>query len=203
MGNGNLADDINTMAGIFAKPFASVFLSKSSGDLSSVQFHPNKVLHKIFWCWQQHGTRQSSSLSMQECAMELACSFPVFNMRSDFLSQSWKLSHIVFPVYEKESQGTPLNYRPIGLNPISCKTMERIIHKVLFSFTDHQLWWVTIWSIGMIRSCGWFNPIWLCFKTLDHVHYQTFIDKTFYSGSYLFWVGQWKVQSMVTIPLKT
>ena len=96
-------------------------------SLSSVQFHPKDVESRLksLDVDSTMGPENIHPLLLKECATELTYPLAIiFNksMASGSLPQSWKLSHIC-PIYKKGSRGDPLNYRPISLNPIPCKTM--------------------------------------------------------------------------------
>ena len=51
------------------------------------------------------------------------------------LPKEWKKSTII-PIFKKGSRYTPLNYRPISLTSVCCKTLERFISESLYSFLD-------------------------------------------------------------------
>lgn len=51
------------------------------------------------------------------------------------LPRRWKLSEII-PLFKKGSRSDPLNYRPISLTSICCKSLERIITSVLMNYLD-------------------------------------------------------------------
>ncbi|XP_050723119.1 uncharacterized protein LOC127001915 [Eriocheir sinensis] len=152
--NGNLTDDPDCMADSFAKAFASVFVVESSnnvfphqvcnGNISDVQFFPRDVEShlKTLNADSAVGPDGLHPRLLKECVLELAYPMAIlFNMSmaSGSLPQLWKLSH-VSPIYKKGPHSDPLNYRPISLNPIPCKTMECIICKSLFGFIkDHLL----------------------------------------------------------------
>ena len=51
------------------------------------------------------------------------------------LPVEWKKSEIV-PIFKKGSRHIPLNYRPISLTSVCCKTLERIIAKELYEFLE-------------------------------------------------------------------
>ena len=151
--NGDLSDNPITMTNVFVEAFASVFVVEPSlnpyphqmyhGSLSSVQFHPKDVEShlKFLNVDSAIGSDNIHPRLLKKCATELAYPLAfIFNksMASGSLPQSWKLFHIC-PLYKKGSCGDPLNYRPISLNPILCKTMERIICKSLFGFIEDHL----------------------------------------------------------------
>ena len=225
MVNGDLSDDPNTMANVFVEAFASVFVVEPSlnpfphkmchGSLSSVQFHPKDVESRLksLDVDSAMGPDNIHPRLLKEFATELAYPLAIiFNksMASGSLPQSWKLSHIC-PIYTKGARGDPLNYRPISLNPIPCKTMERIIYKSLFGFIENHLLfdesqfgfrhnhsitnqllltydYITYWyDQGLVVDLILFDFV----KAFDRVHHQTLIDKLVaigISGNLLQWI---------------
>ena len=185
------------------------------GSLSSVQSHPKDVESCLKSLDVDSAMRPDNIHPhlLKECATELAYPLAIiFNksMASDSLSQSWKVFHIC-PIYKKEFRGDPLNYRPISLNLIPCKMMERIICKSLLGFIkDHLLSdesqfgfrpnrsiidqllltydYITYWhDQGLVVDLILFDFV----KALDRVHHQTLIDKLMVigiSGNLLQWI---------------
>ena len=49
------------------------------------------------------------------------------------LPSAWK-SSLVVPIFKKGSRNDPMNYRPVSLTSVSCKSLERIISKELYAF---------------------------------------------------------------------
>lgn len=223
--NDELSDDPNSMANTFVDAFASVFVTESplnpfrhqlcQGILSDVQFDPKDVeLHlKSLDADSAMGPDNLHPRLLKECASELAYPLSIlFNksMASGTLPQSWKLSHVC-PIYKKGSRSDPLNYRPISLNPIPCKTMERIICKTLFGFMEEHLIFdesqfgfrpnrsvtdqllltydhITYWyDQGQVVDLILFDFV----KAFDRVHHQTLIDKLVaigIAGNLLQWI---------------
>lgn len=223
--DGELSDDPNIMANAFVEAFSSVFVIESAldpsphqvcqGNISSVQFHPVNVEAqlKALDVDSAMGPDRLHPRLLKECASDLAYPLSViFNMSmaDGTLPQSWKVSHVC-PIYKKGSRSDPLNYRPISLNPIPCKSMERIICKTLFGFMDDHLIfddsqfgfrpnravtdqllltydYITYWyDQGQVVDLILFDFV----KAFDRVHHQTLIDKLVtigISGNLLQWI---------------
>ena len=55
------------------------------------------------------------------------------------LPKDWLTANIV-PVYKKGDESTHVNYRPISLTSVCCKTMEHIIcHSILDHFNTYNI----------------------------------------------------------------
>ena len=70
---------------------------------------------------------------LKELAAELACPLAhLFNstLQDGMLPKEW-LTSVVVPVFKKGSRFVPINYRPISLTSPVCKSLERIIVKLL------------------------------------------------------------------------
>ena len=57
------------------------------------------------------------------------------SMREGIVPSQWKFSDIV-PLCKKGSRSEPLNYRPISLTSVCCKSLERIIASSLVEFLE-------------------------------------------------------------------
>ena len=51
------------------------------------------------------------------------------------LPSGWKQAHIV-PVFETGDRGSVENYRPISLNSVTSKILERIVHSTIMDHLD-------------------------------------------------------------------
>ena len=51
------------------------------------------------------------------------------------LPLAWLSSYVV-PIYKKGPRSDPLNYRPISLTSVICKTLERLVTDHLVSFLE-------------------------------------------------------------------
>ena len=138
---GALTSDSATMAEALAGAFAGVYARDSSlvpaehrvfnGSMSDLIFSVGDV------CRLLNGLDGGSSvgpdglhpLLLKSCSHNLA--YPlhkifVASLRSGYLPQMWKVSEI-FPIFKKGTRYDPLNYRPISLTSVCCKTMERLV----------------------------------------------------------------------------
>ena len=151
--NNNFTDDFSTMANIFVNSFASVFVDRPLHNPSAHQicnFRINSVEFRASDVEEYLRSLNTDSAMgpdnlhprlLQECSHELSYPFSILFNRSfeaGNLPKKWK-SSMVIPIYKKGLRSDPLNYRPISLNPIPCKIMERIIVKSLYSFLDDHL----------------------------------------------------------------
>ena len=51
------------------------------------------------------------------------------------LPSAWKVSEVV-PIFKKGARYDPLNYRPVSLTSVCCKTLERVIAEQLTAFLE-------------------------------------------------------------------
>ena len=74
---------------------------------------------------------------LKSCPSLISPIFMIFDMslRLGRLPQRWKLSEIV-PLFKKGSRSDPLNYRPISLTSVCCKSLERIIAAALVEYLE-------------------------------------------------------------------
>ena len=81
-------------------------------------------------------------LLLKSCARELAYPLSVvFNrsLREGIVPRAWKESMVV-PIFKKGTKYDALNYRPVSLTSVCCKSMERIIAQHLTAFLEeHRL----------------------------------------------------------------
>ena len=84
------------------------------------------------------GRDEVHPLFLKSCA-EAVC-FPLLlifvkSLRSGILPVEWRHS-LVVPIFKSGSRCSPLNYRPISLTSVCCKTMERIIAGHIESYLE-------------------------------------------------------------------
>ena len=77
---------------------------------------------------------------LKNLAYEL--SFPlakIFNwsLNQQKLPEEW-LTAVVVPIYKDKSRFDPLNYRPVSLTSLVCKTLERAIARHLTAYLDEH-----------------------------------------------------------------
>ena len=150
LSSGHLSDDAGVMAEALADAFSAVY----TRDLPQ---HP--APHQVF-C----GSIETAFLSvdivmkalqdldgnsamgpdglhpmlLKSCAAHLA--YPLYivfrrSLMEGTLPDAWMISHVV-PIFKKGSRYDPLNYRPISLTSVCCKTMERILCQHLTDYLD-------------------------------------------------------------------
>ena len=148
--DGSLVENCGSMAEIFVNSFASVF---KVGN-------PNPLPHQVF-----HGSTQEIVLSHSDVSRRLAeldvctsmgpdglhpmllkscpsLSYPIYkifkcSLNEGRLPDEWKISEVV-PIFKKGSRSAALNYRPISLTSVCCKTMERIVADHLYAYLENN-----------------------------------------------------------------
>ena len=139
--NGNVILEPLGMSGIFAQYFGSIFNDQMPNHVephhhSSSTMHPLTIVlsevHRVL-----AGLDVSSAAGrddvhprfLKSCA-EAVC-FPLLlifvkSLRTCTLPLEWKHS-LVVPIFKAGSRCSPLNYRPISLTSVCCKSMEKIV----------------------------------------------------------------------------
>ena len=81
-------------------------------------------------------------LVLKNCAKQLAHPLSIIFNRSlgeGLVPNAWKRS-VVIPIFKKGHRFVPLNYRPVSLTPICCKTLEHVIADHLMDYlSEHNL----------------------------------------------------------------
>ena len=80
-------------------------------------------------------------LLLKSCARELAYPLSViFNrsLREGTVPAAWKTS-LVVPIFKKGTKYDPLNYRPVSLTSVCCKSLERILVNRLTAYLEEGL----------------------------------------------------------------
>ena len=77
---------------------------------------------------------------LRSCASQLA--YPLYkifclSLQECKLPGSWKVSRVT-PIFKKGSKYVPLNYRPVCLNSVPCKCLERLIAKKLSEYLEEN-----------------------------------------------------------------
>ena len=151
--DGVLTDNPHTMSETFVQSFSSVFGVDNldypyphqvcNGRMSVVNFSVLDVEEglKSLKADSSMGPDSLHPYLLRECASVLA--YPLhklftLSMNSSTLPAIWKVSN-VSPIFKKGSRSDPLNYRPISLTSVSCKAMERLVAKQLYSFLEEHL----------------------------------------------------------------
>ena len=77
---------------------------------------------------------------LKSCPSLVEPMFLIFSRSLDdgVLPAQWKFSEIV-PIFKKGSRRDPLNYRPISLTSVCCKSLERLIASALMDYLESNL----------------------------------------------------------------
>lgn len=136
---------------------------------------------------------------LKQCASQLT--YPLYiifksSITHGCVPDDWKVSHVI-PIYKKGSRSDPLNYRPISLTPIPCKSLERLVSHALFGFLeDHSVLDNSQFGFRAGRSVSdqmlltynkitqWYDRCLVVdlilfdfVKAFDRVHHRTLLDK--------------------------
>ena len=147
---GEMSNDAQTMSEVFASSFVSVFSPNSPRNpaphqtfdrtLNNIDFSAGDVLTALMTLdpHSAMGPDRLQPLVLKSCAAEVA--YPLYlifqkSLQEGKLPALWKLS-IVKPIFKKGHRYDPLNYRPISLTSVVCKSMERIICTKLRNYLE-------------------------------------------------------------------
>ena len=148
--SGNLTDKPGEMAEVFGSSFASVFTRHSpnnpsphqsfDGDIGQISFPVDHVLTALqnLDGNSAMGPDNLHPQLLKNCATQLAYPLHVIFSRAlkeGQLPDDWKTS-TVFPIFKKGVRSDPLNYRPISLTSICCKTFERLLSAHLTTYLE-------------------------------------------------------------------
>ena len=147
----SLSDSPALMANCLSEAFCSVFddtyppdlhpHQTSEGSISSVNINRSLVLQRLKKLDTDScpGPDKVHARILKSCASSLAEPLSLIfdkSLRSSTLPTSWKAA-TVSPIYKgKGPRSDPLNYRPISLTSIPCKTMERIVAAALTEYFE-------------------------------------------------------------------
>ena len=141
MNSGVLSDKPDEMAEILATSFASVFTQNDpvnpagyqqfDGSFTNINITAHEVLSALSHVDPNSamGPDGIHPTLLKNCAAEVAYPLQMIFSRSlqeGCVPSEWR-SSLVVPIYKKGPRYEPLNYRPISLTSVCCKTMERII----------------------------------------------------------------------------
>ena len=140
------------MAECFAESFAAVFNRIPPGNPAPHQHH-NELICDIEITTDAvrtalqgldgnsaMGPDNIHPLFLKSCSSELAYPLCIIFKRSlceGVVPDVWKESTVI-PIFKKGSRNDPLNYRPISLTSVCCKTMERLLTQHLTSFLEER-----------------------------------------------------------------
>ena len=151
--SGQLTDKPGVMAEVFASSFASVYtrhcpnrpfphqsFDGSIGPISFPVSHVLKALQSLDGNTAM-GPDQLHPLLLKSCATQLAYPLHIIFTRilvEGQLPHDWK-SSMVFPIFKKGARFNPLNYRPISLTSVCCKTFERLLCGHLTNYLESNM----------------------------------------------------------------
>ena len=148
--SGEITDSPHEMAEIFAGAFASVFVPEDPGNPARFQFYPGTMdmitishedVFNVLTALDTHSSAGPDGLHpslLKHCAEEL--SYPlsiIFNkcFATSSVPRAWSQSWVK-PLFKGKSRLDPLNYRPVNITSVVCKSMERIVVAHLMSFLE-------------------------------------------------------------------
>ena len=236
LSNSSLSDDPLTMANCLADGFSSVYRpdipshpephQSSNSSFSTFMFtlaDVEALLSKLD-VNSSTGPDDISPFILNRCAKTL--SYPLFLIFSKSLNEGavpsvWKRS-IVHPLYKKGPRYNPLNYRPISITSVCCKTLERIIVSHLNEYLDTNLI-ISEKQFGFRRGKSTIDQLILTYdeitkfydegyvvdlglldfeKVFDVVNHETLLDKLFEIGilpPVLFWIKDFLVGRIMNV----
>ena len=145
--NGDLTADCHEMAEMLSDAFCSVYTAqdlnfpfphqRSNATLGDVEITLDDVRDRLNSLDPNTsmGPDEIHPLLLKSCPSLAVPLHMIFkeSLAQGKLPRDWKKSNII-PLFKKGSRHTPLNYRPISLTSVCCKTMERILGAALY---DH------------------------------------------------------------------
>ena len=152
--NGGFCSDPVTMSECLASSFSSVFSKRTPTQQEPHQVYPGHIGHINLNVDSVEARLLSLDpnsamgpdgihpMVLKCCAKQLAYPLSTIfkhSLGEGLVPKSWKRSTII-PIFKKGHRYDPLNYRPISLTPVSCKTLEHVIADHLMEYLcDHQL----------------------------------------------------------------
>ena len=153
--DGTLTDDPQIMVEELASAFASVYSSDTTPKfdmgldhqrVESRMYPVNIQVGDVLQVLQSLDPNTAAGLDnihpmlLKSCARELA--YPLYkifclSLLEGRLPESWKTSRVT-PIFKKGSKYVPLNYRPVCLNSVPCKCLERLITKKLNEYLNEH-----------------------------------------------------------------
>ena len=150
LGSGELTDNPVIMSEHFAESFSAVFNRIAPANPAPHQLHEgrmNEIMITVSDVKTALANLDGNSamgpdsvhpLLLKSCSLELAYPLSIlFNrsLREGVVPEAWKNSTVI-PIFKKGTRYDPLNYRPVSLTSVCCKTLERIISQHLTSFLE-------------------------------------------------------------------
>lgn len=148
--DGSIITDPQSMANIFATAFSSVYTRVVppnpqphqifAGEIGNLLITQRDVVQavSVLKPFSAMGPDEVHPYFLKACIDQL--SYPLMLIFQASYSQgrlphSWK-SSLVVPIFKKGSKADPLKYRPVSLTSICCKSLERIITKLVFEYVE-------------------------------------------------------------------
>ena len=153
LSSGKISGDFQEMASEFANSYSSVYFTeplpfpfphqKCELRMRDIVFSPcdvDDVLASLDGS-SSMGPDGIHPLLLKSCSSSL--SYPLYKIFQDSLRQmtlpSWWKTSLVVPLFKKGSRSDPLNYRPISLTSVCCKSLERILARSLMEYLESSL----------------------------------------------------------------
>jgi hypothetical protein len=149
---GELVVNPGQMAEIFVASFSGVFVSGAplwpepfqifGGSVSEVEFTRARV-SRVLDSLDPTSSMGPDGLHpclLRHCSRELSvplCLIFEKSMQSGVLPAIWRES-VVVPIFKGKSHCDPLNYRPVSLTSVCCKSMERIVVDQLVDYLEYN-----------------------------------------------------------------
>ena len=148
--SGSLSDSPTEMAETFATSFAAIYTHGTPANPASYQQFDGSIrsitvtVHDVYTALSDLDPNSAMGPDgihpafLKSCASEVAYPLQKIFTRSlleGCVPSDWK-SSIVAPIYKKGPRYDPLNYRPISLTSVCCKTMERIVCSHLRAYLE-------------------------------------------------------------------
>ena len=189
--NGSLTSICGEMAEIFAEDFSSVYTNDNldhpaphqvcDGILDSVPLSFSDVHKRLssLNSGSSMGPDGMHPLLLRSCSFLSVPLYLIFrkSLLDGVVPVDWKHSRII-PLFKKGSRHVALNYRPISLTSVCCKTLERVVADCLYEYLD---------------SCGLLSPSQFGFRQGRTVDDQLLLVYNDVSG----WLDSWEAVDVV------
>ena len=147
---GQLVDSPRGMAELLASTFADIYrgdvpvnpalFQSFEGVMDDITVTPQEVLSIL------SGLDASSAMGLdglhpkllRECSAQLSqplCLLFNLSLRFGMVPDAWRES-LVVPIFKGKSRCDPLNYRPVSLTSVCCKSMERVVVSKLVEYME-------------------------------------------------------------------
>ena len=147
-----MISDRQEMSEVFVRSFSSVFSpvlpqvvnphQESDTEMSQIHLTIDKVFSQLNKLDESSapGSDGVNPKLLKSCAVTL--SYPLLliyikSLREGKLPLAWKHS-LVIPLFKSGSRNSPLNYRPVSLTSVCCKTMERMLASHIMDYLEQN-----------------------------------------------------------------